>query len=74
MKNLYKQEFHHFDSLYPTSKAHEIQVIRIVSAVERMSTLFPKMSQKFSNLLQTKFMFIYGNIIFWGFFDLKSPK
>ena len=30
MKPLYKQEVHHFDDFYPTSKAHESQVIRTV--------------------------------------------
>ena len=29
-KPLYKQKVHHLDDLYPTSKAHESQVIRTV--------------------------------------------
>ena len=30
MKPLYKQEVHHFDDLYPTSRAYESQVTRTV--------------------------------------------
>ena len=39
-----------------------------------MSTLFPIISQRFSNLLRIEFMFKYEKIIFFGFFDLTSPK
>ena len=72
-----------FDGLYPTWKAHEIQVIRTVIrkrrvkfcvCIERTCTLFPTMSQRFSNLLWIDFMFIYEWIVFLGFFDLKLSK
>ena len=46
--------------------------LSFVSAIERMSTLFPTIT--FSNLLRIEFMFIYEKIIFLGFFDLKFPK
>ena len=45
-----------------------------VSAIERTSTLFPTMSQRFSNLLRIEFMFIYEKIILLGFFGLNLPK
>ena len=39
MKPLYKQEVHHFDELYPTSKAHESQVIRTVHSETKSQVL-----------------------------------
>ena len=84
VKPLYKQEVHHFDDLYPTSKAHESQ-LRIVqsemksqssfvSAVESTSTLFSAIIQRLSNLLRAECMFMYEKIIFLWFFELNLPK
>ena len=39
MNPLYKQEVHHFDDLYPTSKTHESQVIRTVHSEAKSEVL-----------------------------------
>ena len=39
MKPLYKQEIHHFDDLYPISKAHESQVKRTVHSETKSQVL-----------------------------------
>ena len=83
IKPLYKQEVHHFDDLYSWSKAHESQVIRtafgneessFVSEIKETSTLFPAISQTFSNLFRIESVFIYEKMIVLGFFNLKLPK
>ena len=51
--------------------------LSFVSAIERTSTLFPTMSQRFSNLLQIELVYAYMRkkyIYFLGFFDIKLPK
>ena len=78
IKPLYKQEVHHFDDLYSTSKAHESERTAFgneessfVSEIKDTSTLFPAISQTFSNLFRIESVFIYEKMIFLGFFNLK---
>ena len=83
MKPLYKQDVHHFDNLYPTSKAHESQAIRAVHSETKIQILFLclrgrplcfQQYQRFSILLRIKIMFIDEKIIYLGLFDMKLLK
>ena len=75
MKLLYIQEVHHFDDLYPTLKAYEILVIKIVHSETKSQVLSlqlkgcPHCFQQYHKVSD-----IFMKKIVLGYFDFKLPN